>query len=496
MKGRDTMKDFTVVPIAKPSYDGHTKFPTAYKLALQARQSTKKQSLHNQESYESQTTILLETALGIGWKEEDIIKLIENKRKDGKIVDASGTLRIDERPTMQELVHYIKQDEVKAVMTRGVDRLFRHIDMIEPAVFADICKKHHCIIITVKEFRHRTRIETYNFHENPEDIGAFLEEAQEAADYITEKIEWMNRCRLNKAIRGEYDGRIIPTGFLLDAKRMRYIIYEPHACVVRWLYRRYRELSGNFAALKKEVDQKIREQGYLFPFLPDSLSHVNINLEPNGEGYIITTPGLRSILTNVAYLGWWTAYETVNRGTEQEHKVLRAKIEDNHPAIVDTLDFWYAYEQLNQEPVDGEKRTRSRHSKVGTDSCDALLEGIVTGEKGYNVYVFQCAQEPEGALYVIKSTKETPYDRRQGSIYVRTLDKIFTEHLLGKLEEGKRLRAIVKGTVVEHDLDYLEDALASHFIDVAKAQEVSREPGQDFTLWGEEAHSKEDRRVF
>ncbi len=475
------MRDFIVVPIAKPSYDGHTKFPTNHKLALQARQSTKKQSLHNQESYESQTTILLETALGIGWKEEDIIKMIENKRKDGKIVDASGTLRMDERPTFQELVYYIKQDEVKAVMTRGVDRLFRHIDMIEPAVFADICKKHHCIVITVKEFRHRTRIETYNFHENPEDIGAFLAEAQEAADYITEKIEWMNRCRLNKAIRGEYDGRIIPTGFMLDAKRMRYIIYEPHAIVVRWLFRRYRELSANFAALKKEVDQRIREQGYLFPFFPDNMDHLKISLESNGEGYTITVPGLRNILTNPAYLGWWTVYETLNRGTEQEHKVLRARIEDNHPAIVESVDFWYAYESLNQEPVEGEKRTRSRHSKVGTDSCDALLEGIVTSDRGRSVYVYQLADEPGKALYVIEDTKETFGDHTHGSLYVKTLDRLFTNHLIEKLEEGKRLRAIVKGTVVEHDLDYLEDALASHFIDVAKAQKVST-AGIDETL--------------
>jgi hypothetical protein len=91
----------------------------------------------------------------IGWIDGDIIPLIENKRKDGKIVDASGRLRMDERPTFQDLAHYIERDEVKAVMTRGVDRLFRHIDMIEPAVFAEICRKHRCIIITVKEFKGR-----------------------------------------------------------------------------------------------------------------------------------------------------------------------------------------------------------------------------------------------------------------------------------------------------------------------------------------------------
>ncbi len=106
------MRDFTVVPLAKPDYDRRTQFPTDHKLALQARQSTKRQSLHNQESYESQTTTLLETAYEIGWIDEDIIPLIENKRKDGKIVDASGTKRIDERPTMQDLWYHIEHDIV------------------------------------------------------------------------------------------------------------------------------------------------------------------------------------------------------------------------------------------------------------------------------------------------------------------------------------------------------------------------------------------------
>jgi hypothetical protein len=323
------MKEFTVVPIEKPTYDRHTEFPTSHKLALQARQSTKEQSLHNQESYESQTTTLLETAFGIGWKEEDIIKLIENKRKDGKIIDASGTKRIDERPTMQELVHYIETDKVKAVMTRGVDRLFRHIDMIEPAVFANICRKHRCIIITVKEVRGRTRIETYNFHENPEDIAAFLEEAQKGADFITNQIEWMNRCKMNKGLRGEYDGRTVPVGFILDTNRAYYIVYEPHACVVRWIFRRYRELSGNFAALKQEIKQKIAEQGYVFPFFPDSMRHPGVSLDSNGEGYTITARGLKMLLSNVAYVGIWQVYETIEKDTDHPQRVLRASIENN-----------------------------------------------------------------------------------------------------------------------------------------------------------------------
>ncbi len=241
--------------------------------------------------YESQTTVLLGEALNIGWKEADIIPFIENRRKDGKIVDASGRWRVDQRPTMQDLWYHIEHDLVKAVMCRGVDRLFRHIDMIEPAQFAKLCKDHQCIVITVKEIRRRTRIEVYNFHENPEDIGAFLAEAQAGADFILNHVDWMVRCRLNKAIRGEYDGRTIPAGYILVNDR--YHIYEPHAQVVRWLYRRFRELSGNFSLLMQEVRQKIHDQGYLFPAFPDD-RHTPMGKHDNG--YSITPVNLKPYL--------------------------------------------------------------------------------------------------------------------------------------------------------------------------------------------------------
>ncbi len=129
------MKEFTVVPIEKVNHDRRIVYPTHYSLALQARQSTKEQNLHNQESYESQTIVLLEHAQAMGWHGigDDIIPFIENKRKDGKIVDASGAKRVDERPTMQDLWYHIEHDIVKAVMCRGVDRLFRHVAMVEPA---------------------------------------------------------------------------------------------------------------------------------------------------------------------------------------------------------------------------------------------------------------------------------------------------------------------------------------------------------------------------
>src|SRR2546425_35843 len=131
---------------------GMPKLPTGFKLALYTRQSQKDAPIKHRESYELQTVRLVEYAKELGWSEEDIIVFIENKRKDGKWRKASGTLRIDQRQGLQSIVGLIEAGEVKAVMVWAIDRLFRHEDMIEPAVFVKICEVHHCIILTVDDF--------------------------------------------------------------------------------------------------------------------------------------------------------------------------------------------------------------------------------------------------------------------------------------------------------------------------------------------------------
>jgi len=281
-----------------------------YKLGIQARQSTKRQAEDNRESYAAQTKAHLRKALRLGWDEPDVLFFIENKRKDGKFIDASGTKRIDQRPTLQELYWYIEQDIIKAVLTRGVDRLFRHVDMIEPALFARTCREHKCIIITDSH--------VFDFSK-PEDTKLFLSEAQAGADYISKHIKMMHDYKREKAMRGEYDGRSIPVGYTLDNERLYYVEYPPHAQVVRWLFQRFKELNGNFTLLRREI----ATMPYLFPFFEDGV-YTNTFLSRTEHGYIITTKALKGVLTNPVYLGWWIVTETLNKETPQERKVTRA----------------------------------------------------------------------------------------------------------------------------------------------------------------------------
>ena len=92
-------------------------------ILIYGRQSTAKQFVSNRESAESQAKDLLEYALMLGWPDTLRLLFIENQLKDGTIKNASGRLRIDERPGLSEVFALIKSGTVGAVLVRAVDRL-------------------------------------------------------------------------------------------------------------------------------------------------------------------------------------------------------------------------------------------------------------------------------------------------------------------------------------------------------------------------------------
>ncbi len=179
-------------------------------LIIYARQSTKDQYIKHKESAMQQTKDLMALGAEYGWSENNIILYIENKQKDGTIKNASGTLRIDERPGLSAVTQRIETGKIAAIMVSDVSRLFRHEDMIQPAIFADLCKKKGVIIIT------QSHIFDFNKPER-EDLKRFLNEAQEAAAYIRKHIKGvMLKNRDRKATRGEYMGHAVPAGLIPD----------------------------------------------------------------------------------------------------------------------------------------------------------------------------------------------------------------------------------------------------------------------------------------
>ena len=405
------------------------KLPVNRKLALYTRQSQKDAPIKHKESYELQTVRLVEYARELGWKEEDIIVFIENKRKDGKWRKASGTLRIDQRQGLQSIVELIEADEIKAVMVWAVDRLFRHEDMIEPAVFVKICKEHDVIILTIDDF--------FDFN-NPkrEDRRRFLEFAQQAADYITKHVKGrMIPAKNQVSRRGDWDGRCLPIGLIIFEGEIKPHEFEPQGEKIRNLFKRFRELDGRLYPLWREIARK-RD---LFPPYPKDAVGVKGYMKEGPFG--LSRQGLENMLTNPAYIGYW--YHK-----EQGRSPIILK--NNHPAIVDEEDFWYAFNLLSPTTITGEPNEQrknkppTRYNHVGTVSTPALLDGIIRSPlEKHGVYVFEKRGKSENAAYGISDHNySAAEDESRAYIIVRELDRIFTQRLLYRLRMFQAMDAV------------------------------------------------------
>lgn len=448
----------SVLPFARPH------LAIEQLLAIYARQSTREQPVRNREAYDQQTIGLVKQAVELGWDRERILVYIENKRKDGKWVSASGRLRIDQRAGLQALCERIERDEVKTVLVWAVDRLFRDEDMIQPAVFAKLCKDHHCVVITMDDM--------FAFHHPRDDARKrFLDAAQAAADYVTKHVRGrMLPAREQLSLRGVADCRRISVGYIVvDRQRYlpdgsdnpdfrRLVVYEPHAKVVRWLFRRYRELGGNLRVLYREVSA----WPCVFPFFIDPEHARNSGLSKNENGYTITREGLKVLLTNPAYLGWWYYKGQVLSKTNQE-------------PIVAEADFWYAFNRLSSYTIDGERNIRPtsqpvRYTHSGEPPLEALLDGIITGGD-LPVYVARTLVPP---AYCITDSERKLGGHYKQTIGIDVLDAIFTQRMLHVVENTEQ------GAALQEHLTSLQNERDQQLVSVA---EQITEAKQQIAKW-------------
>ena len=402
-------------------------------IAVYGRQSTKEQTVKNKESAAQQAVDLMDYALEIGWPDDMRILFIENQLKDGTIRNASGRLRIDERPGLQELVEMIQRGEVSAVLVRAVDRLFRDEKLVQAATFANICQEHHVIIVTFRGI--------YDFN-NParDDLIRFVEEAERGGRYITEHvIGTMLGNRRRKAMRGEYTGHGVAAGLMLDDERKHFIPNPVWSPIVARLFKRYRELDGSLTGLLREIIGRP-----IFPDIPDEIkAHIgHIQLTKVEGGYtLVSHTALKFLLTNSAYIGHM-AYE--GRVTKY----------NAHPAIVDEGDFWYAYNRIAKTTLEGEPIAHERHAvrytQKQTPRREVLLEGVrgdgrpaIESHQG-NVYIFQqnvSSGKKTGAAYTIKNLRKRAVHQFGASIYARELDALVLERVRVRLQAMPRAYA-------------------------------------------------------
>ncbi len=400
--------------------EGPRKLPTDQPCAIYARQSTAKQVVDNPESAKLQTTEQLKKARGLGWEDDDIFLYVENEQADGSIKSASGTLRIDQRAGLNALMERVYKDEVKALFVYNESRLFRDEWMIGPDTFIQACAEHGVIVIT-SSYR-------YDFGRNSFDARLFRMQCEVAANFITEHVKKvLHPARRAVSERGQADGRRVSIGYIVDRRKhledgrdnlnyKRFIPYEPHARVIRWLFKRYKELGGNLRRLHREIST----WPHVFPFFTEPKNARYVQLSKSESGYIITLEGLAKLLSSVVYLGYWyRAGQELKKG--------------NHDAIVDDEEaFWYAFNRLSPYLLNGERNVRETsqvHNR--TNRPTALLQDVIKATNNRPVYV-QATNPPE---YAMIDSEKKHGDRYKLSIRVDELDSIFIARLFQVLED-------------------------------------------------------------
>jgi Recombinase len=350
----------------------YMEFPKDENGVLYVRQSSIAQMQNNIHSFEMQTDKFVEH-----FRNRGCTGHIEIVADDEGL---SGTMDIHEMPGLTYVMELIegkkllKGKQIRWVGAIDVKRLTRDKWLVKPGTLMRACYENDVWISTLRM--------DFNFQDDYCQ-RVFMLEAEEAARHL----DWMKLVMGGKAIasdNGYYDGRWLAPGYIVDRsdeKRKKYVIYEPHAKVVRWLFRRFLELDGNIWELCREVER----MPFLFPKFEDWVDPKSVNKfaatgrkksslikeGPYAGNYRFTVSGIRYILCNPVYIGWWLP---INGGV----------VENNHEAIVDEVLFTYAHKRLSSYNLNGERQKPERVTRSG--EAKAILKKVLRDDKNQPMY--------------------------------------------------------------------------------------------------------------
>ena len=422
------------------------------------RQSSTKQVEQNTESPELQEAAIKAAAHRAGMKE--ITVLVEGGGKRG--VSASK-LRIDQRAELRTIIQEVKAGTCKAVAVKEVSRLFRPKFMAEVETFMEVLAEHGVPLLT--------EAQNFDFRlENDRLIFRIL--ADFAGRKISGEIAAMNEAGRQASARGDYRGGGIPIGFVVCRDKTdtqhygRFIVYEPHARVVRRLYKRYRELNGRFNILAREVAM----MPFVFPDFGPDVHEKDIKaclLKKVPGGYHISKRALFKLLTAVEYAGYWQHDGTL---LADEHGTPK----QNHEAIVPLDDWQFAFTHLSFTDLNGEPNTnrQGRHTtwtQRGKKDSEAVLKGILVSPLGrvqHNGDVYRVVAPVQGKNSFYSNTL---------TMNSAELDYIFVDHLLESMEDitmGEYMKDLLQQVREQHaqELVTVPQQIAKYEHEIANRQ--------------------------
>ena len=325
-----------------------------------------------------------------GWTDDGV-----NIIMDTRDLGLSGQLKMEERPAFVDMLRRIAGGAIKVVIAAQVDRLFRDRWGAEYSKFMEICYTYGVKVVTPNPWR--TGVDFVYDFSIPWHVDKFRRKCEEAWSYLENHVYGrMLAAQEELWSTGYWSGGNLPIGYVVDRREKvdgsknpnyrKYVSYEPHAKVVCWLFERYRETGGQLTTLLREIERF----SFLFPAFESNIDEGIINkftqyttvLGENGKviGYTIASDnGLRSLLSNPAYMGYWV------------HKGVGVKSE-NHQAIVEYGPFIYAFNRLSVNRLDGtpnnellEKR-QQYIKKYFPDRPAYLKNHLTSADPQYRIY--------------------------------------------------------------------------------------------------------------
>ncbi|HXG35669.1 MAG TPA: recombinase family protein, partial [Dehalococcoidia bacterium] len=244
--------------------------------AIYARVSTEEQA--ERQTIQTQLSACREFCRHHGWE------IVGEYCDDG----VSGSVPFANRPQGARLLEKARMGGISLVVVARLDRLSR--DVVDALV---TYRRLQALKVEVKSL-------SESFDDSP--AGQFTLTvmsgvAQLEKALITERTK-SGRRRI--AGEGKYAGGAIPLGYVLRPSDLKYVPYEPHAAVVREVFRLYLELGSHMAVAKRlpPVPAFDPELAPGMEFRPSPSWYRN-----QGNAAPMTARWVRKIISNAVYLG-------------------------------------------------------------------------------------------------------------------------------------------------------------------------------------------------